>query len=337
MDLWAFDDLDPVDELPPVEPPQTSAKAIPEARDPGKSDPETSGKFSRPTSGKSNPGSDSVSVNVNKDVKRARLPNTTAGTGNVSGHSRVGDAFDDLDSWDEPTLVVAIQAKIQEPIVVQESIPDSGLPLDAEPPVAVVEDDKEEFSNKPHTVAEPVPLAPKLNLNRIERISLGTLAALILIGGGMFYFNTISRIPAPTELTQSKDFPISGNKLTILSAVTYWREPITSGENADKVRRDTVLVPVVDLASSGGPAALRVFFRDDKGELVGDAVSRAAQGEMKFNLSATAGFEDFGLHAAYRTGQTEPWTIEVLEAPSEDSLPGDFRKIFEMNIAADRR
>lgn len=341
MDLWAFDDLDPLDELPPVEAPLISAKLIPEPRDADLSDSGNAGKFSRLAANKSNSTADSVSVNinkdVNKDVKRARFPNATAGTGTASSHANVGGDFDDLDSWDEPTQVVATPPRIQEMPVAREAVTANEPPLAADLTLPIAEDDKEEFSNKPHAIAEPIPLAPRLNLSRVERAGLGVLAALILISGGFFYFNTINRIPAPIEPTSAKDFPISGNKLTIVSAVTYWREPITTGENADKVRRDTVLVPVVELASSGGPAAVRVFFRDSNGELIGDAVSRAAQGEMKFTILATAGFDDFGLHAAYRTGQTEPWTIEVLEAPSENSPPGDFKKIFEMNISADRR
>ena len=54
-------------------------------------------------------------------------------------------------------------------------------------------------------------------------------------------------------------------------------------------------------------------------------------------LAATAGFEDIGMHAAYRTGQSKSWSVEVREAPSEDSPVQDFKKLFEMSISTDRR
>ena len=60
-------------------------------------------------------------------------------------------------------------------------------------------------------------------------------------------------------------------------------------------------------------------------------------GGAPIQFAATDGFNDPGMHAAYRTGQAKPWTIEVFEAPSEDSAAGEFKKLFEMNIASDRR
>jgi hypothetical protein len=43
------------------------------------------------------------------------------------------------------------------------------------------------------------------------------------------------------------------------------------------------------------------------------------------------------MHAAYRTGGSKPWTIEVFEAPSETTPGKDFKRLFEMNISTDRR
>jgi len=71
--------------------------------------------------------------------------------------------------------------------------------------------------------------------------------------------------------------------------------------------------------------------------VMGDAVNRTLQPGVPLQIAATAGFEDVGMHAAYRTGQSKPWTIEVLEAPSEGALNSEFRKLFEINISTDRR
>jgi hypothetical protein len=43
------------------------------------------------------------------------------------------------------------------------------------------------------------------------------------------------------------------------------------------------------------------------------------------------------MHAAYRTGQSKPWTIQVLEGPSETAANAEFKKLFEINISTDRR
>ena len=80
-----------------------------------------------------------------------------------------------------------------------------------------------------------------------------------------------------------------------------------------------------------------MFFRDQDGLVTGDAVTRAIQPGVPLQIAATAGFEDVGMHAAYRTGQSKPWTIEVLEAPSATSANAEFKKLFEINISTDRR
>ena len=176
-----------------------------------------------------------------------------------------------------------------------------------------------------------------MNLTKIEFAGLAALLVLILTGGGIFYFNTISRLPTGTQRAEADDFPIKGQSTSVISAVTFWRVPVTTGENVDTVRRDALLIPVVELAFSGGPSAIRIFFRNSDGQLVGDAVSHQVNGGAPIQFAATDGFNDPGMHAAYRTGQSKPWTFEVLEGPSEDSPAADFKKLFEMNIAVDRR
>ena len=54
-------------------------------------------------------------------------------------------------------------------------------------------------------------------------------------------------------------------------------------------------------------------------------------------IPATAGFDDIGMHAAYRTGGTKPWTVEIYEAPSENASGKEFTKLFETHISTDRR
>jgi hypothetical protein len=58
---------------------------------------------------------------------------------------------------------------------------------------------------------------------------------------------------------------------------------------------------------------------------------------VRLNVPATAGFDDVGMHAAYRTGESKPWTVGVYEAPTEDAPGRDFKKVFEMDISTDLR
>lgn len=347
MDLWAFDDVDAQDAPLVEEPPKPSRTGIPSARGtdgtaevkPRKPDPEDA-ELPRPPA----PASDSVTVNINKKGgrtgSRKPLPEPTS----TSSHSVPGRDFEDLDSWEDepsesgPEVPLKTLREISAPVEPEEvkSAPEPETRL-APPPVAEPGDDREEFSPKARADAGQTLVRPKLNLTKVERAGLLALLALLVIGGGLFYFNTIRRLPTGAERTKEHDFPIKGGKISVNSAVTYWRAPVTTGDHPDTVRRDTLLIPVVDLTTSGGPSVLRIFFRDKDGELVGDAVSRSIRGDMEFQVAATAGFDDLGMHAAYRTGQDRPWTIEILEGPSENAPTGDFKKLFEMNITTDRR
>ena len=346
-DLWDFDDIDPLDVPPPVEAPKPVKMGIPAPRDTENVAGETvqTPDFSAsPSPRQENAGGDSVSVNISKKSRDFRGNKPEIGLTPASSHSRHGSDFDELDQWEESEPVVTppktvAQMPVSEPMEpVSPERPTQAMtvePIPASRPEPA--DDMDEFSPKVLENPTPASLRPKLNLTKIEFAGLAALLVLILIGGGIFYFNTISRLPTGIQRAEAGDFPIKGHSTNVISAVTFWRVPVTSGANADTVRRDALLIPVVELAFSGGPSAIRIFFRNSDGQLVGDAVSHKVTGGAPIQFAATDGFNDPGMHAAYRTGQSKPWTFEVLEGPSEDSPSADFKKLFEMNIAPDRR
>lgn len=346
-DLWAFDDLEVSEEAPVQEPPKPSRSGIPTPRDFG----DSAGQAAKAPDStaplgprQEATGSESVTVNISKKSRDFKGGRALTGAPSSSSHSRHGSDFDELDKWEEvepvdaaPKTMAEIPA--QRPIEPAESV-SFPKPVEIEPmpsPEPVAADDLDEFSPKVRENPAPVSIRPQMNLTKIESIGLVSLLVLMLIGGGIFYFNTISRLPTEIRRAEAGDFPIKGIKTTVLSAVTFWRVPITSGGKVDTVRRDALLIPVVELAVSGGGSAIRIFFRNSDGQLVGDAVSHFIQGDIKSQFAATDGFNDLGMHAAYRTRQSKPWTIEVLEAPSEDSPAADYKKLFEMDISSDRR
>ena len=334
QDLWAFDDLDPL--------PGSTTEPASESRDAGIPEPRNQKKpragqldDSTPARQAASPERLQINVRRNRPTREVATPATPA--------SSVGSDFDDLDHWDEPVAAAKVEdffAEIPEltvtPVATEElrEEPRAKTVIDPSPPPV---SDKEEFSPSPRENTTPVSLRPHLNLTKAERVGLVTLASLLVISAIVISIYTLNRLPTESVRVKANDFPIKGQLVTILSANSYWRAPIMEGKNIEIVRRGTQLLPVVDITSRGGPAAIRVFFRNSDRELVGDAVNRSIQSGTTLQVAATAGFEDIGMHAAYRTGQSKPRTIEVYEAPAENSPGKEFKKLFEMNISTYRR
>ena len=270
------------------------------------------------------PGPERVRVNVGKNRNPIQH-------GKSSPASAPGGDFDDLDEigdWEADAEIAAPAGPVEispEPAPVTD-VPEEIVPSEPAPePVS----------------AAPAPALPatfqRLALSKAERIGLIALLAVLVIGGGIVFLGTISRLPTGSALAAEDDFPIEGAHATIVSAETFWRAPITTGENADTVRRDTQLIPVIDLGIRGGPAAIRVRFRNSEGIPVGDTITRMVREGEKIQVAATAGFDDVGMHAAYGTGQSKPWTVLVLEAPSAASEAREYKKLFATGISTERR
>ena len=311
QDLWAFDDTDPLAEEITESPPKSIEQKIPVPRETEKIKVR---QLTDQAPTKTGSYQDSVRVNVGKNQPMAQAALT-------AGQSKPGSEFDDLDHWDEPDAAVPIlqiPAEIEVPVVAPT------------PPPPELED---EFSPPVRKQAAPVSPRPRMNLTKLERLGLVALCVFLLGGAAMAFLNTISRLPTDSGRVKANDFPIRGSHITINSAVSFWRAP----KAADTARRGTQLVPVVDLTSSGGSAAIRVFFRNSDGDVIGDAVTRFLQAGGKLQVAATVGFDDVGMHAAYRTGENKAWTIEVMEAATENAPGPAFKRLFEMNISTDRR
>lgn len=175
------------------------------------------------------------------------------------------------------------------------------------------------------------------SFSKVEKISLLALAAVLLIAGILSIVHFSNRVPTKSTITEEIDFPVAGDKVTITTAETYWREP-KRGENADVVRRGTKLIPILRISlETKKSAAIRIFFRNDKGEVIGDAITRVISGKKELNIPATAGFDDIGMHAAYRTGGSPPWFVQVYEGPNANASREQFKKVLDTEISTDRR
>ncbi len=298
-------------------------------------------------------GADSGEEFIRMHVNRKRLKKDSR---EVSVKSPAYESeFADLEGWqdsrnepepenlpaEEECEVAAAEDEvaIEEAKVTEEPAPVVSAPVvEAPAPVPPVEDDDDgEFSPAKGEDAGSVSLRPHLGLSKIERIGLIALLVVLVGGGASIFLWSLNRLPMESVKAESADFPIKGERVTITSAKSYWRAPIVDGPDADTFRRGTELLPVLELEVSGGPASIRIFFRDEMGATIGDALSRSINGEGVLKIPATAGFDDPGMHAAYRTGESKPWTVQVWEVSSGSASDGNSKKLFEMNVSTDRR
>lgn len=325
-DLWAFDGLDLEPEEKSVEVTKSRDFGIPSPRDAEKRKTSFSGGPAR----QQNPPEIKINIRQNRPGNQPVAPSV--------GSRIAGDDFADLDHGDipeTPALVENYFAKTLRPVT--SPVFPTAVPIAIIAQTTPHNEEADEFSPVVRENAVPISLRPHLHLSKVERIGLVTLLGLLVMSGIVISLFTFGRLPTESRRLKANDFPVNGKLVTIVSADSYWRAPVTEGKNAETFRRGTQLLPVLDITPQGGPAAIRVFFRNSDRELVGDAVNRAVQSGTTLHIAATAGFEDVGMHAAYRTGQSKPWTIEVYEAPSENSPGQDFKKLFEMNISTNRR
>lgn len=321
-DLWAFDDAEPASGDAMVTPPKPTQHLLPIPRE---SDKMKVRQLKEAVGTKFGGNMDRAKVHMTKPLPITRSES-------AAEPARSGIDFEDLDTWEESTPALG-EAPVSPEVRAAPVTPQHAQAAEIAPPPSLRVDELDEFSPPATENATPVSLIPRLNLSKFEGLGLVALVALLCVAGTVIFFLTIHRLPTKSELARPNDFPIQGKHLTVLSASSYWRAP----RPTDTFRRGTQLLPVLKLTSSGGPSAIRVFFRNSDGELIGDAVTRLSKPGSELDVVATAGFDDVGMHAAYRNGSSKPWTIEVFEAPTENSPGPEFKKLFVMNVSTDRR
>jgi hypothetical protein len=168
-------------------------------------------------------------------------------------------------------------------------------------------------------------------LSTLEKALLLGLVLILGVTGVVLVKMAKDRLPTHNPDSIRPSFPVKGAHVTVKGITTFWREPIADRDNA----RTAKLIPAVKLELEGS-GAIRVFFLNESGEIVGDPITRKAEGGT-IEISSTGGFADPAEHSAYRTGEKEPWLLEVKEAPSVDSPGGDFKTLFRTAISNDRQ
>lgn len=194
-------------------------------------------------------------------------------------------------------------------------------------------------SEKPPTHAPPEQYSAGFlsRLSKLERTSLLAIAAALIICSALTIVLFTKEITVSSEILKKVRLPVKGEILSVSSMETYWRAPITQGDNPDSTQRGVILIPVIKIQVSGSSGAIRIFFRDSDGVLVGDSTTLAISGDETLTISATDGFTDLGMHASYRTSEHARWIIQVLEGPSVNAPIEKFKNLFTTEISTDIR
>ena len=317
-DLWDLDVESPANEPHLALAPEPRRNAVPAPRDAGKS----KAWQDAPAPASAAPAKNFIKIGANKNQPLNQSQER------LSARPKDDLDLDDLEDWVAPPVAPAPVKPAASPATPAQVVAEEVVENEAPPAV------HEAPAPEP---SAPIPLRLKLNLSPVERIGLVALLVLLLIGGGVLVLKTFGRLPTEAKRVEAGSFPVRGRLVTVLIADSYWRAPGSNGASSEIVRRGTALVPVVSFKVSGGPAAVRVIFRDSDGKVVGDVVTRAVKAGSELEVAATAGFEEVGMHAAYRTGQSKPWTVQLYEAASASAPSPDFKKLFEMRISTARR
>lgn len=323
--------------------------------------PLASGEAGPPVSTRISPRPLNHSENVRNDLNAVEQPKEVRplrALERVRGDFEPLDELTGLGNLEEPDLPTARSAPPEdvavpeaaplasepaEPAKAQEeSVPSEDLSLNAKVAEAPFESPVEEEDTRETMLKElQKGWGPGLRFvaQRIRAFSYLEQLSCLLILIGIIGFSTAVFFPAllgfpqKQEFLESRDFPVRGNHIVVIDAETYWREPVTEGDDADTVRLGVALLPVIDLKFKTDPGMIRLLFRNSEGRLVGDPITRAVKGEQSLSLSATTGLRDTGMFSAYRTGEMEPWVVEVFEAPGSNTSSDAFKPVFKMTIA----
>lgn len=345
VDLWTFEELDPDASSPPAPAPidpRPTPSSIPARR---------STERVRSARGEAGPARPFNPEVIRTNVGKSN-PNRPSGSPSApiptNELSELG-SWGDLDDAEFPAPVLAPvtpmpvpqpKSTFARPVV---EATDDGPPPDVDPsepapPSAASEADVVDEFSIPKPVSRGMGL-PKLqwNLSAAEKIGVATMALVLLVAAALTHHFTLHRLPIVSQYAKTQEYPVTGKYVTLAAGSTYWRSPVTDGANPDPVQGGTVLIPEVDFKGGGNSGAIRVFFRNADGAVVGDAVTRTIKPGESVRIAATAGFEDRGMHAAYKIGTGKRWTIQVLEAPTPEAPVAAFKELLKLDVSVDVR
>ncbi|MGB1259660.1 MAG: hypothetical protein ACPG6P_06450 [Akkermansiaceae bacterium] len=240
------------------------------------------------------------------------------------------------DSLEEPEPEVETDEDLEEEEpTAPETEPENHPDADDEPAPANSADEVESTATE-----NPAPASLGFSLKPVEKITLALLAAL-LIGAGVFGYIHISKLASDDSL-ESLDLPVKGKHAEISEFSTFWSNP----GKAAGITLGAQVVPGAKITlseSSSGSGILRVYFRNEKDEIVGDPIpltftsGKFSNGKSTIEVSASDGFHQEADYHAYSVEQNTVWRVQVLESSSTGSNRSDFSEIINTAVHPVRR
>jgi len=186
-------------------------------------------------------------------------------------------------------------------------------------------------------------------LSLFEKGSLAALFLLLIISS--FWITSVVTAQIPAFETSAKvKLPHKSELLSITDIETYWRAPVREGESRDiGVSSNISLIPVARLALGPETKAqsIRLLFRDENGEFVGDPstlrlsadqfqATKEPNAKIKKNevtVNSTSGFLHEGEIISYLSDTNFEWQLVVFE--SQDGQ--NYQELLSIPISANRK
>jgi len=222
------------------------------------------------------------------------------------------------------------------PLPVPEMVPALGsIPGEPEIPAGEAAD-KDEFSSP----------SPRPNILKSHETATGGLSpsermwmvllvvGIVVVGAAAFWFLRGGLPAKDASLPQvNPSMPATGDRITIEKITADWTRTSTpSPRGAAMVPR---LAITVSPASHG---ALRLFFKDERGQAVGDTMNLAVRdGKFTTGTSSNTLFCTDGLRSDLdfsdlRSRSDKFWTVEILEGPTTMDKRSEFRPLLNLSI-----
>jgi hypothetical protein len=258
------------------------------------------------------------------------------------------DVADDLEDEEDGVLRVIPEVQAAEPEVAPPA-EDAPLPVPAAraaptaPPEApLAADTPATKPNQRRSPADATLGTPRLRFKRRELIGLAAFFFALLLAAIWVLARFFSAFEFKSEFVEGPDFPVKGQHIHLVSAETFWREPVRTGENRDFARREVNMIPVLELTldpDHSASGALLVIYRNSQNDPVGDSIRRSftgarfdASGSATIAFPSTDGFNARADFNAYRAGKGDSWIAEVFEGPSIDAPADQFKPLARIPV-----
>ncbi|MGB2403428.1 MAG: hypothetical protein ACPIA7_08465 [Akkermansiaceae bacterium] len=176
-----------------------------------------------------------------------------------------------------------------------------------------------------------------LSLDRQEKIALLSIAVIFLALSvwASFWLKHKNHLATTIDLV---DYSHKGTYASISQFSSYWKKC----HNAPGIKMGAVAVPAatITLGKRASSGALRVYFHDHNGAIVGDPVTLSFQ-DATFSdshmveITASDGFHDMVDFETYQLGDLGDWHIEILESKGAMEPKEKFSPLFHSVISPD--